>query len=106
MTISRTLKSVKEYRIFGDFSLPHPSNIELPEALRDPALDWEQAFKNFNDHDFLTIQKPIVDLNQAFKEFQTLEVRTWTDSLVPANTSSNLRACSTAFLPIICINPL
>jgi len=79
MTISRTLKSVKEYRIFGDFALPHPSNLELPEALRDLALDWEQAFKNFNDRDFLTIRKPIVDLNQAFKEFQTLEVRTWTD---------------------------
>ena len=79
MTISRTLKSVKEYHIFGDFALPHPSNLETPEALRDLALDWEQAFKNFNDRDFLTIQKPIIDLNQAFKEFQTLEVRTWTD---------------------------
>jgi len=79
VTISRTLKSVKEYHIFGDFALPHPSNFELPEVLQDLALDWEQAFKNFNDRDFSTIQKPLVDLNQAFKEFQALEVRTWTD---------------------------
>lgn len=42
-------------------------------------MGWEQAFKNFNDRYFLSIQKPIVGLNQAFKEFRALEVRTWTD---------------------------
>ncbi|MCJ1360291.1 MAG: hypothetical protein MMC33_010296 [Icmadophila ericetorum] len=66
VTISRTLKPVKEYHIFGDFALPHPSNLELPEALRDLALDWEQAFKNINDHDFLAIQKPIPDVSEYF----------------------------------------
>ncbi len=41
------------------------------------ALDWEQAFKTFNDRDFSTIQKPIFDLNEAFAAFKAREERTW-----------------------------